>query len=53
MFASIVSDVFMGLGCVTFTLILLAGCAFMLALKLGWMPGLSEILKNLGKEKPD
>ena len=53
MFASIVSDIFMGLGCVTFAFMLLAGAAFMLALRLGWMPGITQMLKNIGKEKTD
>jgi hypothetical protein len=47
MFASLITDAFMGLGCMTFSFALIVLAAFLLALRAGFLPGLSERLKQL------
>jgi hypothetical protein len=49
-FANILTDAMMGLGCVTFSFALMAFAAALLALRCGLLPGVSEKLKQLWGE---
>ena len=53
MIASIIWDAFAGLGCMTFTVLLMAAGAFAIALRFGLLPCVADALRKLGKEKPD
>ena len=52
MFASLVSDAMMGLGCVTFSFAVMAFAAFLVALHCGLLPGLAERLKRFRAAPP-
>jgi hypothetical protein len=53
MFASIIWDAFAGLGCMTFTVLLMVAGCVSVALRLGMLPGVADALRKLGKEKPN
>lgn len=51
MFASILWDAFAGLGCMTFSFLLMVTGGVAIALWMGLLPGLSAAIRKL-KEKP-
>jgi hypothetical protein len=53
MFASIVWDALAGLGCMTFTVMMMAAACVGVALWMGYLPGLADIFKRLGRGKSD